>query len=250
MKPMELAARRWGTDDTAPLALLLHGVSGSADTWWRVAPRLVDAGWRVVALDLRGHGSSPRAGGPYTVRDLADDVAETLGDESVDVAWGHSLGALTVMDLATRKPAMARRVILEDPPSGDRRAGWAAEKREEAAAVRRDLTGFVRRLLRENPTWTDADALAAVAGIASCDTDTVTDSSDRWPSFDTARRIAAIEVPALLVMASDGVLDAPERNALRAALPAEAVVELESGHTLHRDRFEDCLRLVLDWLGR
>ena len=47
----------WGAPD-APLLLLLHGVRDHARSWDWTARRLVGEGWRVVALDLRGHGDS------------------------------------------------------------------------------------------------------------------------------------------------------------------------------------------------
>ena len=41
-------------------ALLLHGMTGSRESWWRVVPLLVASGHRVLAIDLPGHGLSPR----------------------------------------------------------------------------------------------------------------------------------------------------------------------------------------------
>jgi pimeloyl-ACP methyl ester carboxylesterase len=62
----------------APLALLIHGVTSSSRTWWRVAPVLVRRGYRVLAVDLRGHGESPRVGEGLALDDLTDDVLTTL----------------------------------------------------------------------------------------------------------------------------------------------------------------------------
>ena len=39
---------------------LLHGVTSSRSTWWRVGPALAAAGWDVTAVDLAGHGDGPR----------------------------------------------------------------------------------------------------------------------------------------------------------------------------------------------
>jgi pimeloyl-ACP methyl ester carboxylesterase len=61
-----------------PVALLIHGVTSSSRTWWRVAPELVRGGYRVLAVDLRGHGASPRAGDDLVLGDLTGDVLETL----------------------------------------------------------------------------------------------------------------------------------------------------------------------------
>ncbi len=42
------------------VCVLLHGMMGSAESWWRVAPELIEAGYRVLAIDLPGHGHSDR----------------------------------------------------------------------------------------------------------------------------------------------------------------------------------------------
>jgi len=69
---------RVGVTAEAPLALLIHGVTSSSRTWWRLAPELVRQGFRVLAVDLRGHGASPRVGEGLVLGDLSADVLETL----------------------------------------------------------------------------------------------------------------------------------------------------------------------------
>lgn len=59
------------------VAVLLHGMMGSAESWWRIAPLLERSGFRVIALDLPGHGLSPRDE-RCTVASAADDVIETV----------------------------------------------------------------------------------------------------------------------------------------------------------------------------
>src|SRR6187401_860017 len=94
----ELATHEWLSRDggsDAPLAVLVHGVTGWWKTWWRVGPALAEAGWRVVATDLRGHGHSPRFNGPATVGDLATDLAAAIEASGAPAGLlvGHSLGA-------------------------------------------------------------------------------------------------------------------------------------------------------------
>jgi pimeloyl-ACP methyl ester carboxylesterase len=67
-----------GSGADRPLALLIHGVTSSSMTWWRVAPELVRRGYRVLAVDLRGHGASPRVSEGLVLGDLSADVLETL----------------------------------------------------------------------------------------------------------------------------------------------------------------------------
>ena len=83
-------------------ALLLHGLMGSTESWWRVIPLLVDRGYRVLAMDLPGHGLSPRDP-DLTVAKAAASVAATLREKHPQRplhALGHSYGA-TVLAAAT-----------------------------------------------------------------------------------------------------------------------------------------------------
>ncbi|MBA3290388.1 MAG: alpha/beta fold hydrolase, partial [Actinobacteria bacterium] len=55
-----LTTRRW--TGRGGRAVLVHGVTAWSATWWRIGPALAERGWDVTAVDLRGHGDSPRAG--------------------------------------------------------------------------------------------------------------------------------------------------------------------------------------------
>src|SRR3954447_8822843 len=73
-----------------PLVVLLHGFPECWVTWRNQLPALAAAGFRAVAPDLRGYGSSdkPRGVSGYTLPKLAQDVAkliEALGRERADV---------------------------------------------------------------------------------------------------------------------------------------------------------------------
>lgn len=91
-------------------ALLLHGLMGSAESWRRVVPLLAARGYRVLALDLPGHGLSPRDP-QLTIERAASAVAETIAHlapgQPID-AIGHSYGA-TVLAAAAEQltPALA-----------------------------------------------------------------------------------------------------------------------------------------------
>ncbi len=253
-----LLAHRWWKrpSDDGPPALLLHGGTGSADTWWRVAPSLVAAGWNVLGLDLRGHGANDYAGGAYSVPELAADVAESvaaLNVQPLDVVWGHSLGALTALALLASRSDIARLVILEEP-ADSRPAGWgfyAPHLRSEREAALGNPAAFVRGLLAASPRWTEADAASAFVGIASCDTESLARSCERGLEYNTLQLTRALRVPALLLLApldSGSVLLEPERGEVIATLTRDATVELEGGHVLHRDQFDETMRLVLRFL--
>ena len=248
---MQLAVHRSGPS-SAPIAVLLHGVTASWRTWWRIAPELVAAGWQVLAIDLRCHGASPC--GPIRGTDAADDVAETLGDLEVDVIWGHSLGARTAMQLLAAHPAGARRAVLEDPPGRIRRdreeaiASW----RREVSMARDDPERFVREQLAENPSWDERDVRENAASVADVQIEPVIEAFAAGYRDGAPDVAPLLRVPCLLVLAEESrsVLTGADRAETIAALPrGSRVVELPGGHCLHRDVPDDYLRVTLEWLG-
>ena len=87
-----LAIRAWGLDADRPRALLVHGWESSAGAWHALGPRLVGAGYGVIAVDAPAHGDS---GGSVTdVRAMGQAVAavaRAMGP--IDAVVAHSLGS-------------------------------------------------------------------------------------------------------------------------------------------------------------
>jgi pimeloyl-ACP methyl ester carboxylesterase len=105
----------WGNDGATPL-VLLHHVNSQAHTWDAFARRM-SVDYRVVALDMRGHGDSDWAGeGNYTTEQYSSDVAalvEHLGLEGIAVLGG-SLGGRVALVYAAQHPELAAALIMED----------------------------------------------------------------------------------------------------------------------------------------
>ncbi len=98
---------------SAPV-VLVHGWGGSfASTWQRsgFTALLEDAGLDVIGVDLLGHGSAPKPHEPEAYADLTERIVAALPDEPVD-AIGFSLGAMTLLRLATARPGLFNRIVL------------------------------------------------------------------------------------------------------------------------------------------
>ena len=118
---VRLRVLAWGAED-GPIALCLHGFPDTARTWRRIAPRLVDAGWRVVAPYLRGYApSSVSSLGSYHVGALMDDclrILDAVGPTNGDVLIGHDWGAIAGAGLAAMPDSpFAKAVLMSVPPS-------------------------------------------------------------------------------------------------------------------------------------
>ena len=99
-----------------PAVVLLHGFPDSRQLWRDVAPRLVAAGYRTVALDQRGYGHSdaPAGRARYRIGRLVQDVVDTLAalepGEPVHLV-GHDWGAVVAWCLAIRRPELVRSAV-------------------------------------------------------------------------------------------------------------------------------------------
>lgn len=119
-----LATYTWGDLD-APVVVAVHGFASSArDNWvltgW--ARELTRAGYRVLALDQRGHGLSekPHEAGAYSIRTLVNDVESVLDTYLVDDAYylGYSLGARVGWEVVRELPHRIGRAVLGGVPDG------------------------------------------------------------------------------------------------------------------------------------
>jgi pimeloyl-ACP methyl ester carboxylesterase len=101
-------------DSDAPPIVLVHGWGGSFQTTWRQSgftELLADAGREVIGVDLLGHGEAPKPHDPEAYADLTTRIVDDLPDRPVDIV-GFSLGAITTLRLATRRPDLFNRIVL------------------------------------------------------------------------------------------------------------------------------------------
>jgi len=232
----ELAALYWGADAPgAPLVVLVHGITGNAAVWGKVAAALA-GGCEVVAPDLRGRAGSAALPGPYGLSAHAADVTALLrhfgadGEAGADstVLVGHSMGGF-VATLATAGSArdLVHGLVLVDgglpfavPPAADTDAMLAAFLGSSLDRLDRTFPDrdAVSSLWREHPAvgpWVDDPA---VAGFLARD---LTDGPDlrsavvheavRVDGADMLRNEAVLEattdlpVPATLLWATRGM---------------------------------------------
>jgi pimeloyl-ACP methyl ester carboxylesterase len=170
----------------APLVVLLHGFPEFWWTWRHQLPALADAGFRAVAVDLRGYGDSDKPPRGYDLWTLAGDVAglvRALGEPSARIVghgWGGMIGwtvtalhprlvaALAV--LGAPHPLAVRRAVVRDVRGQGRallgRPGGVLAAQVPRRPERRLRTGesaHVEQLLRERagPGWAGTDDFAA-----------------------------------------------------------------------------------------
>jgi pimeloyl-ACP methyl ester carboxylesterase len=99
---------------TGPLVLFLHGFPELWWAWHRILPAVADAGYRAVAVDLRGYGASdkpPRGYDGYTMAADAIGLIRTLGERSATLV-GTGYGGMMAWTAAAFHPRMVRRLVV------------------------------------------------------------------------------------------------------------------------------------------
>lgn len=243
------------TADT-PALIIVHGLYGSGRNWGVIAKRLSDSR-RVMTVDMRNHGQSPRAKS-QSYPDMADDLAQVIAhsDMPVDVC-GHSMGGKAAMVLALQNPTLVRRLIVADIAP----MAYGHTQQLFIDAMRAvDLTTLTRR--------SDAEGQLAEAGVEPALQSFFTQSLDvpnkRWRlNLD----VLEAEMPKIIGWPDDvtGPFDEPtlflsggasdyvlpeHRDHIKSLFPAARFAKLPgAGHWLHAEKpreFEAAVRIFLD----
>ncbi|MFJ2742831.1 alpha/beta fold hydrolase [Streptomyces sp. NPDC087440] len=231
---MQLNTHTWGEGDR--VALLIHGIMADHRAWRTVGPALADKGYRVVAVDLRGHGLSDRADS-YTPEDFADDLVETL-PEGAELAIGHSLGGLT-LSLAVDR-LRPRRAVYSDPAwHMELPEGFGPEVFVQFKSAPREVIAGM------NPRWADEDVDVELATLALWDERTALGLADlAGRDLLPAKPV----VPSLVQLADPSLIINEERAALLRERGFEVRTVTGAGHTIQRDDFDGFMASLDGWI--
>lgn len=124
------ALRYWDDGGERPPVVLIHGVGADGASWDEIAAALAPD-FRVLRLDLRGHGRSGHIEGALTLDDFVQDVVDVLDACAVPAAdvVGFSLGGMIAQGIALQHAHRVRRLVLLSAV-----AGRTAEEREQVQA--------------------------------------------------------------------------------------------------------------------
>ncbi len=119
-----LATYTWGDVD-APVVVIVHGFASNVRDNWVLTGwvrELTRAGYRVLALDQRGHGASDKPHEPdaYAIRTLVADVETVMDTYLVEEAFyvGYSLGSRVGWEVVRDLPQRIERAVLGGVPDG------------------------------------------------------------------------------------------------------------------------------------
>ncbi len=236
--------------------LLMHGLGATSESWAPQMPVLVEAGFRVLAPDLRGFGRSSYPGA-WSLDAVADDLAallDHLGIERVH-GVGISMGGVVAQVLALRHRPRVRSLVLVNTFARLRRGSWRhlpylalrfvlvwlLGPRLQARLVARRIFPRpehepLRRALMEQIRQAHPRAYrAAMLALAR---------------FDSTARLAELDIPVLVVTGlADTTVPPPVQEELVRLLPRARQVRLPHvGHGLTAEAPEAFNRELLAFL--
>ena len=250
-----------------PALVLLHGFTGSAETWDFLRPVLDDR-YRVVAVDLPGHGrsSSPSEPARYSLDLFATDLALVFDSLEIGRAavLGYSMGGRAALRFAIAHPGRISGLIVESTSSG---ISSDAEREERVTSdalladliEREGMEAFVSRWERL-PLWQSQQALPD-AGRRSLREQRLSNNprglanslrgAGAGAHEDVLGAAATITAPVLIIA---GELDAKYvslgRGLARAIPAAEVQIIPSSGHAAHLEQPQAFVRSVAAFLAK
>ena len=242
-----------------PVVCLTHSLSSDSGMWAEQTAPLIAQGWRVLRIDMRGHGGSDPVAADYSMSALAQDVAAVL--TALGLARVHfiglSIGGMLGQAFALEHGERLHSALWCDtlPASPSAAAGMWEERK---AAVRRansleplaDATmerwftpAFKPRQPRRWREIRDTVAGTTPAGFLGC--------AAAILDFDFAPRLASLRLPVLVLCgAEDGATPPVENRRLAGLVPGARYEEIAAArHFPNVEQPEAFNRLMLDWLA-
>jgi pimeloyl-ACP methyl ester carboxylesterase len=164
----------WGQKSEGIPVLLLHGGFGNSNYFGNLVPALIEKGYRVLAMDSRGHGRSTRTNAPQTYHLMAEDVIGLLDALNIRrvklVGWSD--GGIIGLDLALNHPNRIAGLFAfgtnSDPSGtmdgGDKNpvfAGYLARARDEYRALSPTPNQWASFEAAMNEMWSTLPAYTA-----------------------------------------------------------------------------------------
>jgi pimeloyl-ACP methyl ester carboxylesterase len=245
-----------------PLVLIM-GIGYDATLWLLAQVPELSKCFQVVIFDNRDAGRSSRATSPYSLVDMADDVAGRMDALDLDRAHvlGLSMGGMIAQELALHHPHRLDRLVLSGCGAAPARAAFdpirtwswvkAADRTGEAFTCQQFTWLFSASFLRNR------EAVRQVAGMLASNPHPVDAAAyDRqaraYLAHDAVDRLSDVTAPTLVIGGEQDLLTPPWVCREVASLIPEARFELIAGdgasHVVPIERPADFNRLVIDFL--
>jgi 3-oxoadipate enol-lactonase len=234
---------------SGPPLLWVAGLGDDHSSWSTQIPRFSNE-YTCIVFDNRGCGLSSTPPGPYTIREMAEDVHLLLAELGTGpvTAIGSSMGGAICQELAAAHPADLNGVVLSNTwAATDNFTGllfdhWAALA--DAGNAERLAESAI--LFSLSPQFLDAEGveippLSNMPGFAA--------AARACRGHDSRSRLAKITTPTLVVAGERDILTRPELAApLTATIPGARLALVDAGHMLFWEKADEFSALVRELL--
>lgn len=244
-------------DKNAPTIYLAHPLAADSGVWAEQVPALLDAGFQVLRVDMRGHGGSQATAGNYSMEELVEDAVRVLDHLGIAKAHfcGVSIGGMISEGVAILHPERVISLILGNtraagPADAEKRWGpRIAEVRAEGTLTPLADSTMERwlspRVKEANPSlWRQIRQT-----IASTPVDGYVGCARAIQAFSWTSRLHEIAAPALVVCGADDTgSDFGENEMIAGAVQRGEFLPIEGAR--HLPNAEDPAlfnRLLIDW---
>ncbi len=228
----------------AETLMLIHGVTFTAELNWAKVFAPLSRQFRVIAIDLRGHGDGIRAGSRFRLEDCADDIAALAGVLGIGrfIAVGYSMGGMVAQLLYRRHPALVSGLVL--CATARNVLGSPAEKLgalalpATAAALRwnpllHSVSAEILGMALLGPVDDPATARWARAQLSRTSLATAISAVQAVCEFSSHAWIGEVDVPAAVVVtARDRLVPVSRQMKLARAIPGASVHEVDADHAM------------------
>ena len=223
-----------------PPVVLIQGLGLPGAFWFDAPQSLTERGHRVIVMDNRGTGGSDRPRPPYSLSEMADDVARALDHAGIDQAFvcGISMGGMISQHFALRHTARTLGLVLLCTTPGLPHAtvpGARAVGRLLSLPVRprESAAGALSRMLLAKERWADAATLlAAWRDQMAIDTPTPATFVGHFSAAArhyTGSRLRNLQIPVHIATGAGDGLIPPKNSATLARLFPDSTLEVLEG---------------------
>ena len=246
------------TPNGNPVSLLLHGLGATGDSWQMQYPALIDAGYRILAPDMRGFGKSTYPGGHNNPQIMAKDMVAFL--DSLDISSSHiigiSMGGTIALQLILDQPSMVDTLVLTNTFAKLRPKKFSSwffyavrlalvhifgMTKQAEYVTKRLFLDPEQAQLRE--VFIDQVIQANPSGYRS--------TMRSYAQFDLSDRVNMIRVPTLIITGErDSIVPPKIQIELANNIPgAKHIFIHDAGHAVSVEQPHEYNRIILDFLN-
>jgi len=238
--------------------VLIHGLGGDHREWAMQIPVFAQK-FRVIALDLRGHGETDKIGEKYSLPTFAKDVIGLLDKLEIDKAYfcGVSMGGIVTLQIALNYPERVKGLIL---------VNTTARLTEQAAKVvlrwvelfqTKGFDAYFDQVIKDafHPSFIEAnpELIKQIKEMSrNRDFQTVIKAAFGLQSFNFVDQLEKINAPTLIIHGEDDkVIPVEEAKLLHQKIPnSELIIFPRCGHATIIEKAQEFNKTVIEFLEK